>query len=346
MAVRRPGKPDFPAKIVAAARAALADGRAMRLVNDESARRRTSPDLADAIAGLAGADVRGIHHVVNAGIASRADWARDVLGRAGRRGPDRGGRLARLSRPSTPPRWGVLEPTPLPGGPLRDWREAMADRIATMELAAMNVPVDRDPGVVFGTLQRHADVRGGFAEAWRARGGEGVDPFPGVQANLSLVRAGRAARAAPAPAPVGPVDRVSGVAFVALVDVRPMLAGADRPVVETATLGRDQTVRIPPHVAHGFLAVEPLELLYLVTNEYDASDELGFAWDDPQVAVPWPRVATPDGRPILRIATCKTRRYPSWRRRSAPRGHRSPDALVWDRTSQRYWPLPVGGSQA
>ena len=43
-----------------------------------------------------------------------------------------------------------------------------------------------------------------------------------------------------------------------------------------------------------------LELIYLVTNEYDGSDELGFAWDDPTAAVPWPPVpATPDGRPIL-----------------------------------------------
>jgi dTDP-4-dehydrorhamnose 3,5-epimerase-like enzyme len=41
-------------------------------------------------------------------------------------------------------------------------------------------------------------------------------------------------------------------------------------------------------------------LLYLVTNEYDGSDELGFAWDDPAVGVPWPHLeATPDGQPIL-----------------------------------------------
>jgi dTDP-4-dehydrorhamnose 3,5-epimerase len=37
-----------------------------------------------------------------------------------------------------------------------------------------------------------------------------------------------------------------------------------------------------------------------VTNEFDGSDELGFAWDDPAVGVPWPPVAaTADGRPIL-----------------------------------------------
>jgi dTDP-4-dehydrorhamnose 3,5-epimerase len=37
-----------------------------------------------------------------------------------------------------------------------------------------------------------------------------------------------------------------------------------------------------------------------VTTEYDASDELGFAWDDPSVGVAWPPVTSiPGGRPIL-----------------------------------------------
>ena len=70
--------------------------------------------------------------------------------------------------------------------------------------------------------------------------------------------------------------------------------------IETRELRADEWVVIPTGVAHGFLALDPLELIYLVTNEYDGSDELGFAWDDPAVAVDWPPLAaTPDGRPIL-----------------------------------------------
>jgi dTDP-4-dehydrorhamnose 3,5-epimerase len=93
----------------------------------------------------------------------------------------------------------------------------------------------------------------------------------------------------------------SGRAFVALVDVRPLLESAGgRAVVETRELEADDWVVIPAGVAHGFLALEPLELLYLVTTEFDGSDELGFAWDDPAVGVPWPAVpGSPDGRPIL-----------------------------------------------
>jgi dTDP-4-dehydrorhamnose 3,5-epimerase-like enzyme len=48
------------------------------------------------------------------------------------------------------------------------------------------------------------------------------------------------------------------------------------------------------------MALEPVELVYLVTNEYDGSDEAGFAWDDSLAAVPWPLPApTPDGEPVL-----------------------------------------------
>jgi dTDP-4-dehydrorhamnose 3,5-epimerase len=92
----------------------------------------------------------------------------------------------------------------------------------------------------------------------------------------------------------------SGRAFVALVDVRPVIAGRGAAVVDTRELVADEWVVIPAGVAHGFLALEPLDMIYLVTNEFDGSDELGFAWDDPAVGVPWPAVdATPDGRPIL-----------------------------------------------
>lgn len=130
-----PGKPDFPAKIIAAARGAASEGRRMRLVNDEFGRPTYVPDLADAIARLAKTDFRGIHHVVNAGVASRADWAREVLRRVGVDVSIEEISLRDFSRPSTPPRWGVLEPTALPNGPLRDWREAMADRLAGLEIA-------------------------------------------------------------------------------------------------------------------------------------------------------------------------------------------------------------------
>jgi len=40
-------------------------------------------------------------------------------------------------------------------------------------------------------------------------------------------------------------------------------------------------------VAHGYLALTEIDLIYWVTSEYDPSDENGVAWDDPTLAVPW-----------------------------------------------------------
>jgi len=152
------------------------------------------------------------------------------------------------------------------------------------------------PGVRYGTIARHGDTRGSFRELWRA------ESFPGatfVQANLSTSAAGvlRGLHLHRRQDDLWVV--ADGRAFVALVDVRPALEGDAPPLVETRDLGADDWVYIPTGVAHGFLAMEALQLVYLVTNEYDGSDELGFAWDDPLARVPWPPLgATPDGRPI------------------------------------------------
>jgi dTDP-4-dehydrorhamnose reductase len=125
---------DFPLKILAAAERARAEGRTLDLVSDEIGTPTYAPDLAAAIASLlvvAGGGGRrvagGVHQVVNGGSASRAEWAREVLRLAGVMVPTREVPMSTWPRPSTPPAWAVLEPTPLPGGPLRDWRAALAE---------------------------------------------------------------------------------------------------------------------------------------------------------------------------------------------------------------------------
>lgn len=125
---------DFPQKILAAAAKARVDGTTLKLVSDEIGCPTYATDLAAAIvalvaeAGLAhGYGFGGIHHIVNAGRASRAEWAREVLRIAGLGVPTEDVPMTTWPRPSTPPAWGVLEPTPLPGGPLRDWRKALQE---------------------------------------------------------------------------------------------------------------------------------------------------------------------------------------------------------------------------
>jgi dTDP-4-dehydrorhamnose 3,5-epimerase len=165
-------------------------------------------------------------------------------------------------------------------------------------------------GVRYGSVVRHADARGSFRELWRAStfpltaaetgAPDGSEPRF-VQANLSTSAAGVLRGLHYHRRQLDYWVVASGRAVVALVDVRPLMDGStDRAPVETRELAADDSVVIPAGVAHGFLALEPLELLYLVTNEFDNTDELGFAWDDPAVGVPWPRIeSTADGRPIL-----------------------------------------------
>lgn len=49
----------------------------------------------------------------------------------------------------------------------------------------------------------------------------------------------------------------------------------------------DRGLFIPPGVAHGFAASTDLLLWYLVDSYYNPSDELGLAWDDPDVGADW-----------------------------------------------------------
>jgi dTDP-4-dehydrorhamnose 3,5-epimerase len=46
-------------------------------------------------------------------------------------------------------------------------------------------------------------------------------------------------------------------------------------------------VWIPPGVAHGFAALTDMTIVYLVDAYYNPDDELGVAWDDPDIAAPW-----------------------------------------------------------
>lgn len=171
-------------------------------------------------------------------------------------------------------------------------------------------PASSLEGVRYGAIARFEDPRGSFREIWREDTFGKIDPAragvpPGseprfVQANLSTSAKGVLRGLHLHQRQLDHWVVASGRAFVALVDVRPMLVGAERPLVETRELQADDWVDIPIGIAHGFLALEPLQLLYFVTNTYDGSDELGFAWDDPLAAIPWPEIpGVVDGRPIL-----------------------------------------------
>ena len=161
----------------------------------------------------------------------------------------------------------------------------------------------RIDGVGWSRVSGHPDQRGSFRELWRA-GAYGALPEEQagrrdatfVQANLSRSSAQVLRGMHCHQRQLDHWIVLRGRVFVALVDIRAVVARRSTATVVTRVMERDDTVTIPVGVAHGFLALEPVELLYLVTNEYDLTDELAFAWDDPALAIPWP--AMPGG-PVL-----------------------------------------------
>ena len=122
---------DFPTKILAAAERANAAGEPLKVVGDEFGTPTFTHDLAEAIVDVLGSDGwRGVFHVVNAGVATRATWARELFRQIGLHVEIEEVPATTWERASTPPAWGVLEPTELPGRePLRPWQEALADYV-------------------------------------------------------------------------------------------------------------------------------------------------------------------------------------------------------------------------
>ena len=125
---------DFPRKIAAAALRARAAGEPLKAVADEWGTPTYASDVAAAIVELLAEDrIGGVHHLINDGIASRADWARDVVDRLDLNVAIDEVPATTWQRASTPPAWGVLAPTPLPSGePMRPWQEAMSDYLPTL----------------------------------------------------------------------------------------------------------------------------------------------------------------------------------------------------------------------
>ena len=142
-------------------------------------------------------------------------------------------------------------------------------------------------GLLRRTLTAHPDSRGSFMELWRSSWTDDLGSFR--QANLSRSGAGvlRGMHFHERQDDLWVV--IDGRAFVAAVDLRGALEAEGGPTTtEAFELAAGGAVYLPKGVAHGFYAMEPLALLYLVTTEFDGTDEHGFAWDDPDAAIPWP----------------------------------------------------------
>jgi dTDP-4-dehydrorhamnose 3,5-epimerase len=83
---------------------------------------------------------------------------------------------------------------------------------------------------------------------------------------------------------------VAGEAFDVVVDLRERVrSGAVASYQTTLSGDSPELLVIPPGCAHGIQALShQLDFTLTMTTAYDASKDTGFAWDDPECAVPWP----------------------------------------------------------
>jgi dTDP-4-dehydrorhamnose 3,5-epimerase len=81
----------------------------------------------------------------------------------------------------------------------------------------------------------------------------------------------------------------AGEVFTALADVRQNSPTFGQVETYRFTSRSHLTVFIPAGVAHGYCVLsEHADYIYQVTAYYDGSDRRAIAWNDPDLAVPWP----------------------------------------------------------
>jgi dTDP-4-dehydrorhamnose 3,5-epimerase len=145
-------------------------------------------------------------------------------------------------------------------------------------------------GVVLVRPTVHGDGRGQFVETFRSDWFPDLGPM--VQGNHAERRAGTLVGLHYHCLQTDYWYVVRGHGRAVLHDLRPDSAtdGATQVIDLGEIGGADHNhlgLLIPPGVAHGILALTDLSLTYLVDRTYDPDDELGLAWDDPDVAAPW-----------------------------------------------------------
>jgi dTDP-4-dehydrorhamnose 3,5-epimerase len=150
-------------------------------------------------------------------------------------------------------------------------------------------------GVIVVEPDVYRDDRGFFLETFHASKYEsGGIAGPFVQDNHSRSRRGilRGLHAQKRK-PQGKLVRViEGAVLDVAVDIRPGSPTYARSFAIELTAENFRQLWVPPGFAHGFYVLsEAAQVEYKCTAFYDAADEVGIAWNDPDIGIEWPDTA-------------------------------------------------------
>ena len=157
----------------------------------------------------------------------------------------------------------------------------------------------RLPGVVLVEPRVFRDDRGFFLETYhRDRYREGGIDGEFVQDNHSRsIRNTLRGLHAQEPNPQGKLVRcIEGEIWDVAVDIRRGSPTFRQWVGVTLSADNFRQLWVPPGFAHGFCVLsEEAQVEYKCTALYSPDDELGIAWDDPDLDIAWPL----EGSPLL-----------------------------------------------
>ena len=149
------------------------------------------------------------------------------------------------------------------------------------------------PGVIRITPARHSDDRGLFSEIYRASAFEAA----GIRDTFLQDNHAHSVRGvlrglhyqAPPKAQAKLVRVIHGEVFDVVVDFRVGSPTFGQWVGGALSEEDGVILYIPEGFAHGYVCLsERADLVYKVSNEFDAALDRGIAWDDPAIAIPWP----------------------------------------------------------
>ncbi len=148
------------------------------------------------------------------------------------------------------------------------------------------------PGVIVVEPDVHGDERGFFLETYHQKKyAEGGIRATFVQDNHSRSKHGiLRGLHLQVRYPQGKLVRVvEGEVFDVAVDVRRGSPHFGRHVSMVLSARRFTQLYVPPGFAHGFVVTsEAAQFEYKCTELYHPEDELSIAWNDPDLAIPWP----------------------------------------------------------